>query len=85
MIPLELDQAAEKHSTHKTSPVGSILYIHKKSAFLAGAEWQKEQYKELIAALTELVECDYTSGTHLSCAIIRGKNALELLQDTEEK
>lgn len=45
MIPLELDQAAEKHSTHKTSPVGSILYIHKKSAFLAGADWQKEQYE----------------------------------------
>jgi hypothetical protein len=44
--------------------------------FVVGANWQKEQLKEVINALKELVECDYTSGTHLSCALIRGKNAL---------
>lgn len=71
-----LNQAAEKHATHEKSPIGSRLYIYKKEAFEAGAEWQKEQHQEIINALRELVECDYTSGTHLSCALIRGKNAL---------
>jgi hypothetical protein len=45
-------------------------------AFKDGAEWQKGQYKEALLALKELVECDYTSGTHLSCAILRGEKAL---------
>ena len=30
-------------------------------------------HDELLEALTELIECDYTSGTHLSCAISKGK------------
>lgn len=79
MNELTLNEACEKHSTHAKSPVGSILYIHKTDAFKAGAKWQKEQYKEIYLALKELVECDYTSGTHLSCALIRGRKALELL------
>lgn len=81
MDKLTLEQAAEQHSTHEKSPVGSKLYIYKTEAFKAGAEWQKEEYKEIINALKELVECDYTSGTHLSCAIIRGKNALRSISE----
>ena len=37
----------------------------------------KEENKMMAEALKELVECDYTSGTHLSCAIIKGKEALK--------
>ncbi len=37
----------------------------------------KEENKRMAEALKELVECDYTSGTHLSCAIIKGKEALK--------
>jgi hypothetical protein len=76
-----LKQAAEKHCAIARSPVGTILYIHKVSAFEAGAKWQKEQDKEIINALKELVECDYTSGTLLSCALIRGKNALRSINE----
>lgn len=36
----------------------------------------KAENKEMAEALKELIECDYTSGTHLSCAIIRAKKAL---------
>jgi len=32
---------------------------------------------ELLDALIELAECDYTSGTHLSCAIIKAKQAIK--------
>lgn len=34
------------------------------------------QNQELRGALRELVECDYTSGTHLSTALIRGRKLL---------
>ena len=32
---------------------------------------------ELLEALIELTKCDYTSGTHLSCAILKAKQAIE--------
>ena len=32
---------------------------------------------ELLQALKELIECDYTSGTHLSCAITKGKQVIK--------
>jgi len=53
-----------------------------KAGMEEGAKWQKEQYREIINALKELVECDYTSGTHLSCALIRGKNALRTINES---
>lgn len=32
---------------------------------------------ELLEALIELTDCDYTSGTHLSCAILKAKKAIK--------
>ena len=32
---------------------------------------------ELLEALIELTDCDYTSGTHLSCAIAKAKKAIK--------
>jgi hypothetical protein len=55
-MQLTLDQAAEKHSAHEKSPLGSRLYIYKKEAFEAGAEWQKEQYKEIIPLLKGIAQ-----------------------------
>jgi len=37
----------------------------------------KEENKAMAEALKELIECDYTSGTHLNCAIIKAKEALK--------
>jgi hypothetical protein len=51
----QLNMAAEQHSTHDKSPVGSRLYIYKIEAFKAGAEWQKEQSKELINLMKQLI------------------------------
>ena len=51
MEQLTLQQAAEKHSTHAKSPVGSILYIFKVTAFKSGAKWQQEQCKDLLNSL----------------------------------
>lgn len=83
MAQSTLEQATSNYI--RCTPLNHLHHVTSANAFKAGAEWQKEQSKELIAALKELVECDYTSGTHLSCALIRGKNALlsigELPQD----
>jgi len=57
MEQLTLDQAAEKHSAHDKSPVGSRLYIYKNEAFKAGAEWQKEQYKLIKKAMQIVLSC----------------------------
>ena len=46
-------------------------------------KWFEEIYNEnineseLLKALIELTECDYTSETHLSCAIARAKQAIK--------
>ena len=53
---LTLDQASETYSAHAKSPVGTLLYIHKTTAFKAGAEWQKEQDKPLIKALQDAIK-----------------------------
>ncbi len=55
MEQLTLEQAAESHSTHEKSPIGSRLYIYKSESFKAGAEWQKEQYKEVINLMRQLL------------------------------
>jgi hypothetical protein len=81
---LTLEQAASNHITNykKLGPPVYDTWEHSLNiAFKVGAEWQKEQNKEIINALKELVECDYTSGTHLSCALIRGKNALRAINE----
>jgi hypothetical protein len=78
-ITLTLEQAAEKHSTHAKSPVGSILYIHKTTAFKAGAAWQKEQYKRLFELIKEAQSVLLNEGLDdLSGEI---DNELERLQD----
>jgi hypothetical protein len=53
----ELNRAAENYSSaHYKSPVGSRLYIYKTEAFKAGAEWQKEQDKQLLNKAYQLIE-----------------------------
>lgn len=42
---ISLEDQARQYAITPKSPQGSILYIHKKSAFEAGAQWQKEQDK----------------------------------------
>jgi uncharacterized protein with von Willebrand factor type A (vWA) domain len=91
MEVLTLEKAAEKHSTHAESPVGSRLYTYKNEAFKAGVEWQKEQYKELKEALE--LGCGYMKlylkrmgqnpalGPEPGSALDKVNKAIERLQD----
>lgn len=49
--PITLEDAAISYAITPKSPQGSIPYIHKICAFEAGAQWQKEQDKELASKL----------------------------------
>lgn len=53
----ELEQAAKTHSVGLA--ITAPDYQRLKDSFIAGAEWKKEQDKELVEALRSLVESEW--------------------------
>ena len=53
------------------------VIIDKCLVIINDLEKDTEQNAELLGALIELVECDYTSGTHLYTATIKARNAIK--------
>lgn len=67
MNELTLNEACEKHCTHAKSPVGSILYIHKTTAFKAGAEYRKHQFDKLLLLAKQAAnDCEFEGNMQMA-------------------
>ena len=54
-----------------------VIDFNEAAALGAMEKYAKQESAELLEALIELVECDYTSGTHLYTATLKAREAIK--------